>query len=77
MEVEGELGLALRVGRLGWEGRQLRVEEELEVEGDVAVASELRKVLDEQGIAVAYVLCHVGDVGGEGKVLRDLPHPPG
>eukprot|EP00964_Phaeocystis_antarctica_P159821 scaffold131032_cov40-Phaeocystis_antarctica.AAC.1 len=76
VEVEGELGHSLRVRCLGWEGCALRVEEELEVEGDVAVASELRKVLDEQRVVVADVLRDVGDVCGEGEVLRDLPHPP-
>ena len=76
VKVEGELGLPLRVGGLWWEGGALRVKEELEVEGNVSVASELREVLDEQRVVVADVLSHAGDVGGEGQVLRDLPHPP-
>ena len=73
--VEGELRLPLRVGALAREGGELRVEEELEVEGDVAVAAELGEVLDDEVVDVADVLRDVVDVGGEGEVLRDRAHP--
>lgn len=47
VEEKLELGLPLRVGPLVREGCALRVEEVLEVEGDVAVSAPLGEVLVE------------------------------
>mmetsp|Transcript_42701 Transcript_42701/g.142098 ORF Transcript_42701/g.142098 Transcript_42701/m.142098 type:complete len:709 (-) Transcript_42701:423-2549(-) len=75
VEVERELGLPLRVRRFRRETFQLWVEEQLEVEADVAEAAKLWVVLDEQVVNVADVLRHVADVGGESEVLGNGAHP--
>ena len=61
--------LPLSKSRLLRESGDLRVEKELEVEGDVSVAAKLREVLDDEVIGVSDVLSHVGNVGREGEVL--------
>ena len=72
---EEELRLTLRVRGLFRKRGDLRVEEEFEVEGDVAEAAELGVVFDHEVINVADILGHVVNVGREGEVLRDLAQP--
>ena len=73
--VEDELGVLLHPHRLGWEAADVGVEEELHVEGDVAVAAELGVVLDEQLARVGDVARRVVLVRREGQVGAHELHP--
>mmetsp|Transcript_25421 Transcript_25421/g.80272 ORF Transcript_25421/g.80272 Transcript_25421/m.80272 type:complete len:236 (-) Transcript_25421:2462-3169(-) len=72
---EAELGLALRIRGLGGGGGALRIEEELEIKGDVAVAPELGEVLGDQVLRVGNIHGDVCGIGGEGEVCGDAANP--